>query len=851
MIFRMSELFKTVEKLHNLELYEDLSLLAEIHLPNEPSKIFANDNELDDDQKGFFLCCLANACAELNNTSQALRRYEMALIYLGNIRQHKLKNRYENVLNTAQIRFLMHKIFLQNKQEEEALHCLESIPRTELTPKVLLAMARLCHLLAKPPSQCTRSLFNKRTDAPNARIVNYFKAIVKDVPEAIYCQSYLLTAGACKPSQQSPLSTSSKTRSSPSNVELSKDFIGTFSEASRIWAEAKQLQAKKQYMDAAKMLDNQLNGLNLRFLLEQALFYRIAGDQQKALACYQQAHLLDSTNAEGMDTFASLLGTHYNAQQTQRELDLLAHKMVHSNPRRAEAFVVYGWAARQSHRMAEARQFAQRAEQLAQKRGRQRCEALLLKAQLLFDTKRHYKEMEMVLADALHNDCTNTAVYALYIQIFMAQKRFGEAQRMAKTSLRFVGQQNHQILFLFAQSLADDPAGGGQSGTEQAVVTLEKMVQDGHCHSLELLLLLSRLYDRQHKYDKAIMLLNRFKESYEDSRIHRELGDLLSKTNRQMEAMGEYGIASNGNNPDTIAKERMIALMGGLTTPQNVTNAAFKNGSSSSTSNNATTNATNTSRSSFERAIRVPPPITRVTRRTAANQHEQLRRLRGMGTYSATGSPESSVGGSRAQFRRMAAVRGLHSGRGLISEPLSSGLLSRPLQFQDDISNEDDSSRESSNDSQLSLVADSLEQSPNNSSSVLEQARGSNNSTVVDSSDYRADRNSLFRHMTHLSDIQSYFTNESLATTEEGSGPSVSSTNVSTTATSSVGTTTLMGVDATTETTTTITTMAGSSLRSIDDFVPLIPDEQLLDEEMMIDNQNPEEEEIEIEGNSQ
>ena len=27
----------------------------------------------------------------------------------------------------------------------------------------------------------------------------------------------------------------------------------------------------------------------------------------------------------------------------------------------------------------------------------------------------------MVLADALHNDCTNTAVYALYIQIFMAQ----------------------------------------------------------------------------------------------------------------------------------------------------------------------------------------------------------------------------------------------------------------------------------------------------------------------------------------------------------------------------------------------------------------------------------------------
>uniref|UniRef100_A0A1I8B7A9 TPR_REGION domain-containing protein n=1 Tax=Meloidogyne hapla TaxID=6305 RepID=A0A1I8B7A9_MELHA len=423
--------------------------------------------------------------------------------------------------------------------------------------------------------------------------------------------------------------------------------------------------------------------------------------------------------------------------------------------------------------------------------------------------------MEMILADGLHNDCTNTAVYALYIQIFMAQKRFGEAQRMAKTSLRFVGQQNHQILFLFAQSLADDPAGGGQSGTEQAVLTLEKMVQDGHFLSLELLLLLSRLYDRQHKYDKAIMLLNRFKEvSYGDPRIHRELGDLLSKTNRPKEALGEYGQAMNANTPDTVAKERvwMIALMGGFTTPQSVANAAFKNGGS--TSNIATTNVANTSRSSSERVIRVPPPVTRVTRRTAVNQHEQLRRLRGMGTYSATGSPESSMGGSRAQFRRMAAVRGLHSGRSIIGDPLSSDLLSRPLQFQDDISNEDDSSRESSNDSQLSLVADSLEQSPNNSSSVLEQARGSNNSTV----DWnRSDRNSIFRHMTHLNDIQRYFTaNESLATTGEGTANSILTTNVSTTAASSVGTTTLRGVDATTETITTVTSLAGSSLRSID-----------------------------------
>ena len=87
------------------------------------------------------------------------------------------------------------------------------------------------------------------------------------MPEAVYCHSYLLTVGALKSSQQSPLSNGSKTRGSPSSSgEQSKDFVYSFSEALRIWSDSKQLQAKKQYIEAAKILDNPLNGLNLRYL---------------------------------------------------------------------------------------------------------------------------------------------------------------------------------------------------------------------------------------------------------------------------------------------------------------------------------------------------------------------------------------------------------------------------------------------------------------------------------------------------------------------------------------------------------------------------------------------------------
>lgn len=43
----------------------------------------------------------------------------MALQYLNNIKHHKLRNDYEDTLNAAEIRYRMHKIYLQNRQEQE------------------------------------------------------------------------------------------------------------------------------------------------------------------------------------------------------------------------------------------------------------------------------------------------------------------------------------------------------------------------------------------------------------------------------------------------------------------------------------------------------------------------------------------------------------------------------------------------------------------------------------------------------------------------------------------------------------------------------------------------------------
>jgi hypothetical protein len=64
--------------------------------------------------------------------------------------------------------------------------------------------------------------------------------------------------------------------------------------------------------------------------------------------------------------------------------------------------------------------------------------------------------------------------------------------------------------------------------------------------------------------------------------------------------------------------------MGGFTTPQCAVNAAFEN------SGGGIAGGSSGAGPADSRGIRImPPPVTRVTRRTAINQHEQLRRLRG------------------------------------------------------------------------------------------------------------------------------------------------------------------------------------------------------------------------------
>jgi hypothetical protein len=153
-------------------------------------------------------------------------------------------------------------------------------------------------------------------------------------------------------------------------------------------------------------------------VIELARFFHLSGDRSKSLAHYQRAHSLDAANTHGMDTFACLLAS----EGLTKELEQLAGKLLaHNGSSCPEVFVAYGYLASLQHRPKEAQQFSHRAVTLSSQ-GKQKSQALLLKAQIVLESKRT-KEADGLLQEALMNDNANIEAYEIYVKSLIGQVR--------------------------------------------------------------------------------------------------------------------------------------------------------------------------------------------------------------------------------------------------------------------------------------------------------------------------------------------------------------------------------------------------------------------------------------------
>jgi len=185
-------LFESVKRLHDLELYEDLLLFANLQLAeHRMSSLMAAD------EQAYVYACVGDAHRECGSAAQGVRFYEKCLKQLASLKRQALTNRFDQahhthshfLCNQVEIRYRLHKALLADNRLEEALKCLEAIPRAtadpaSTPPKVAYAIARLSSTLQAHKQAVSSRSSSSTAGTMSSKVAQHLKSVVDAVPDA-------------------------------------------------------------------------------------------------------------------------------------------------------------------------------------------------------------------------------------------------------------------------------------------------------------------------------------------------------------------------------------------------------------------------------------------------------------------------------------------------------------------------------------------------------------------------------------------------------------------------------------------------------------------------------------------
>jgi len=286
------------------------------------------------------------------------------------------------------------------------------------------------------------------------------------------------------------------------------------------WTSAQESAVNNDFASAITSLRSIPNAVNnVRILRELGRWYHLLGDRGKAITALLKAHALEPSSLLYMDTLAALLAQ----ERRVKELESLAVKLIEEDDQSVEAWIACGYFSRCQAKTSRALYFAHKACTVKAEM-HPKCEALLLKAVVLIDLKK-FTEANCHLNDALMVESNSIDVYEALIRCALQEdNRLPEAKAHLNGCREVLGVNNGRVLFLSGMVMARD----GKT-LDEAFGLLEKAVAEAP-FLLDAVFLLVELYEKSHRLDKAIQLLTRLTEQNVDPRLHRLLGDCLSRT---------------------------------------------------------------------------------------------------------------------------------------------------------------------------------------------------------------------------------------------------------------------------------------------------------------------------------
>ncbi|EJW86037.1 TPR Domain containing protein [Wuchereria bancrofti] len=509
----MHSFYEDISKLYGLELYDDVITLYELSYAEQA---------LSNIQAATVVSMVAESYYQHDSFIKSQEAFYRAITLTKALSKPVSK---DLKFSEADLKYRLHRCLLKQRKREEAMGVLGSIAEEEMTPKVISALARLHHV---PSNDYTNR--DKVKTVGNAML--YHKKVVELCPEAIDSLScivrYGLKEGVC---------------TSHRNCTV------------QAWLKAQEAVAEQKHYDAISHLSGVPPG-NLKILIELGRLHYTVGENQKAAVYLRRAHHLDPNTSYSMDILAFILAQ----EQNYKDLENLAATLMDAQET-PEAWVAYAFLAKCQKRYDKALYFTEKACKLADWHVHPM--AILLRSLILMDKKK-FDEAIAELRDALVIHPANYTLYEALVHAFLLQEKTQEARIVACTCRHILGQDNARALYLCATLAAKD-----ESTVKDAQKLLEKAIAISP-HLLDAVFLLVALYDKTQSYEKAIALLKKQTETTVNSRLHRLLGDFLTKTNRPVDACHQYRLAVDG---DASAAQAMDALEGmpGINTPECLT----------------------------------------------------------------------------------------------------------------------------------------------------------------------------------------------------------------------------------------------------------------------------------------
>ncbi|XP_033340172.1 anaphase-promoting complex subunit 7 [Megalopta genalis] len=513
----MTTLYDQIKLLYDQSLYSNVISLANLVLSLSED----NSDLLPIHGKFHIYVYYADAHFHLGKYKRADTLYKKALQF------HKclLKSKgaikplegQKDLPTDVDIKFQIHLCLLKLKNSLEALQVLQSIPGKQRTPKVNMALAKMCQEHGM-----------KRT------AITTYKEVLRECPLALEAAEGLLSLGV-------------------KGIEVNSLIVGCASSLSNLdwlntWIKAHAHIYNREYTHAVstlRSLDN-VNLLrdNFNLLTTMGECYYYAGDDKNALLCLRRARIMEPNVMKGVDIYAAVLYKNHHIKELERLIPIITA----SNECTGEIYVAMAYSLYAARDFSKVNTLTTQALDL----NPNDIEATILRGNVLIEQKK-YKESLFFFRHAVGLKPYRYEPYKGLVDCFVVLHRLREALNIASRSCKQLG-HTARVLTLYASVLMKDPVSVGKAKN-----LLEKALLQDEVY-LPAVYLLAEIYEQEMNLEAAIALLERQVEIQSTCKLHQMLGDLWARVHNEEKALDHYAIALNLDPSNGRALEGMQRL---------------------------------------------------------------------------------------------------------------------------------------------------------------------------------------------------------------------------------------------------------------------------------------------------